>query len=51
VLSVVPGIGEPLPGTTSGPQLREYTDDVDQVRFLHFVTMLRTVVVVACSEV
>jgi hypothetical protein len=51
VLSVDPDIGEPLPGTTSGPQLREYTDDVDQVRVLYFVTALRTVVVVAYIEV
>jgi hypothetical protein len=51
VLSVDPDIGEPLPGTTSGPQLREYTDDVEQVRVLYFVTALRTVVVVAYIEV
>ncbi|MER6187717.1 hypothetical protein [Streptomyces sp. NPDC001652] len=51
VLSVDPDIGEPLPGTTSGPQLREYTGDVDQVRVLYFVTTLRTVVVVAYLEV
>ncbi|MER6187722.1 hypothetical protein [Streptomyces sp. NPDC001652] len=51
VLSVAPDIGELLPGATSGPLLREYTDDVDQVRVLYFVTALRTVVVVAYIEV
>ena len=50
VLSVDPDIGEPLPGTATGPQLREYTDDVDQVRVLYFVTTLHTVVVVAYIE-
>lgn len=33
--------------TSAGPQLSEYTADVDQVRVLHFVTTLRTVVVAA----
>ncbi|MFJ9634958.1 hypothetical protein ACIRU8_45435 [Streptomyces sp. NPDC101175] len=51
VLSVDPEAGAPLPGITTGPQLREYTDDVDQVRVLYFVTVLRTVVVVAYIEV
>ncbi|MFC8349769.1 hypothetical protein [Streptomyces sp. NPDC057280] len=46
-----PDIDDPLPGTTSGPQLREYTDDVDNVRVLYVVTALRTVVVVAYIEV
>ncbi|WTW24185.1 hypothetical protein OHU89_51925 [Streptomyces sp. NBC_00019] len=27
-----PDIGEPLPGTSAGPQPREYTDEADQVR-------------------
>ena len=51
VLSVDPEAGAPIPGTATGPQLREYTDDVDQVRVLYFVTVLRTVIVVAYIEV
>ncbi|MFJ4940937.1 hypothetical protein ACIP8U_44865 [Streptomyces pseudovenezuelae] len=51
VLSVDPDAGILIPGTTTGPQLRQYTDDVEQVRILYFVTALRTVVVVAYIEV
>ncbi|MFJ5548727.1 hypothetical protein [Streptomyces sp. NPDC093225] len=51
VLSVDPDIGEPIPGDTAGPQLRQYTDEVEAVRILYFVTALRTVVVVAYIEV
>ncbi|MGW5658264.1 hypothetical protein [Streptomyces humi] len=51
VISVDPDVGEPLPGDTAGPQLRQYTDDVEAVRILYFVTALRTVVVVAYIEV
>ncbi|UXY24928.1 hypothetical protein N8I84_41535 (plasmid) [Streptomyces cynarae] len=51
VISVDPDVGEPIPGDTSGPQLRQYTDEVEQVRVLYFVTALRTVVVVAYIEV
>ncbi|AOR29717.1 hypothetical protein BFF78_00160 [Streptomyces fodineus] len=51
VVSVAPDVGEPIPGDTTGPQLRQYTDDVEQVRVLYFVTALRTVVVVAYIEV
>ncbi|MEV5177204.1 hypothetical protein AB0L10_40520 [Streptomyces flaveolus] len=51
VISVDPDVGEPIPGDTTGPQLRQYTDDVEQVRVLYFVTALRTVVVVAYIEV
>ncbi|WP_329580429.1 hypothetical protein [Streptomyces sp. NBC_01361] len=51
VISVDPEIGEPIPGDTSGPQLRQYTDDVERVRLLYWVTALRTVVVVAYIEV
>ncbi|MFF3418454.1 hypothetical protein ACFYW9_27675 [Streptomyces sp. NPDC002698] len=47
VISVDPDAGEPLPGNTSGPQLHQYTDDIEAVRILYFVTALRTVVVVA----
>ncbi|MET8168808.1 hypothetical protein ABZT34_31925 [Streptomyces sp. NPDC005329] len=51
VISVDPDVGEPLPGDTSGPQLRQYADEVESVRVLYFVTALRTVVVVAYIEV
>ncbi|MGW7427897.1 hypothetical protein ACWGJB_49755 [Streptomyces sp. NPDC054813] len=51
VISVDPDAGEPIPGDTTGPQLRQYTDDVEAVRILYFVTALRTVVVVAYIEV
>lgn len=51
VLSVDPEAGTPIPGTTTGPQLRQYTDDIEAVRILYFVTALRTVVVVAYIEV
>ncbi|MFE5039427.1 hypothetical protein [Streptomyces sp. NPDC056683] len=51
VISVDPDVGEPLPGGTAGPRLRQYTDDVEAVRILYFVTALRTVVVVAYIEV
>ncbi|MER6574005.1 hypothetical protein ABT288_49765 [Streptomyces sp. NPDC001093] len=45
VVSVDPDVGEPIPGDTAGPQLRQYTDHVEQVRILYFVTALRTVVI------
>ncbi|MEU6594415.1 hypothetical protein ABZ923_35315 [Streptomyces sp. NPDC046881] len=51
VISVDPDIGEPIPGNAAGPRLRQYTDDIEQVRVLYFVTALRTVVVVAYIEV
>ncbi|MYW18142.1 hypothetical protein GT039_21780, partial [Streptomyces sp. SID2955] len=51
VISVDPDAGEPLPGDSSGPSLRQYTDEVETVRVLYFVTALRTVVVVAYIEV
>lgn len=51
VISVDPDIGEPLPGDTAGPQLRQYADEVERVRVLYFVTALRTVMVVAYIEV
>jgi hypothetical protein len=51
VVSVDPDVGEPIPGDSTGPQLRQYTDDIEQVRVLYFVTALRTVVVVAYIEV
>ncbi|MEU0117491.1 hypothetical protein ABZ137_28320 [Streptomyces bobili] len=51
VISVDPEAGEPIPGDTAGPQLRQYTDEVEAVRVMYFVTVLRTVVVVAYIEV
>jgi hypothetical protein len=51
VISVDPDIGEPIPGDTAGPQLRQYTEEIESVRVLYFVTALRTVVVVAYIEV
>lgn len=51
VISVDPDVGEPLHGDTTGPQLRQYTDEVESVRILYFVTALKTVVVVAYIEV
>lgn len=51
VVSVDPEVGEPIPGTAAGPQLREYADDVERVRLLYWVSVLRTVVVVAYLEV
>lgn len=51
VISVDPEVGDPIPGDTSGPRLRQYTDDVEHVRLLYWVTALRTVVVVAYIEV
>ncbi|MFF8790884.1 hypothetical protein [Streptomyces sp. NPDC015125] len=51
VISVDPDAGEPLPGDSTGPHLRQYTDDMEHVRLLYWVTALRTVVVVAYIEV
>ncbi|CAM5282447.1 hypothetical protein SAVIM338S_00160 [Streptomyces avidinii] len=51
VISVDPDIGDPLPGDTTGPQLRQYADELEAVRVLYFVTALRTVVIVAYIEV
>ncbi|MFE4995495.1 hypothetical protein ACFRH4_29900 [Streptomyces mirabilis] len=51
VISVDPDIGEELPGDSAGPQLRQYTDEIERVRLLYWVTALRTVVVVAYIEV
>ncbi|MFD9395191.1 hypothetical protein ACFWBB_32015 [Streptomyces sp. NPDC060000] len=50
VISVDPDIGDAIPGDTTGPRLRQYTDELEAVRIL-FVTALRTVVVVAYIEV
>ncbi|MFJ4343530.1 hypothetical protein [Streptomyces sp. NPDC088915] len=51
VISIDPGIGEPIPGSTTGPQLLQYADEVERVRVLYFVTALKTVVVVAYIKV
>ncbi|MFC8001054.1 hypothetical protein ACR31U_35020 (plasmid) [Streptomyces rochei] len=51
VISVDPDIGEPLPGDATNPHLRQYTDEVEHVRLLYWITALRTVVVVAYIEV
>ncbi|MFB7090470.1 hypothetical protein [Streptomyces sp. NPDC056296] len=51
VVSVDPDIGETLPGDSSSPHLRQYTDEVERVRVLYWFTALRTVVVVAYVEV
>ncbi|MGW1818686.1 hypothetical protein ACWCQM_34635 [Streptomyces sp. NPDC002125] len=49
-ISVDPDIGAPIPGHTAQPALRQYADEVEDVRVLYFVTALRTVVVVAYIE-
>ncbi|MGA5499425.1 hypothetical protein ACPCSP_34515 [Streptomyces cinereoruber] len=51
VVSVDPEVGEPIPGSAAGPQLREYADEVERMRLLYWVTALKTVVVVAYLEV
>lgn len=48
VLSLDPDLGTPIPGTHA--ELREYTDEVDDVRVIYYVTALRTVVIVAYVE-
>jgi hypothetical protein len=50
-LSVTPESGTPIPGNASGPELREYADEIEAVRILYYLTALRTVVVVAYIEV
>ncbi|MFD3541543.1 hypothetical protein ACFWUQ_18875 [Streptomyces sp. NPDC058662] len=49
-ISVDPEIGEPIPADGISPELRQYTDEIEDVRVLYFVTALRTVVVVAYIE-
>ncbi|MFD4022228.1 hypothetical protein ACFWRV_01735 [Streptomyces sp. NPDC058576] len=39
------------PGDTAGLLLHEYTDDVERVRVVYWISALRTVVVVAYIEV
>ncbi|MFF4674876.1 hypothetical protein ACFY1C_34695 [Streptomyces sp. NPDC001279] len=45
VISVDPDAGEPLPGNSSGPRLRQYVDDVERVRLVYWVTALKTIVI------
>jgi len=47
-LSVDPALGTPIPD--SHPELREYADDVEDVRVIYYVTALRTVIVIAYVE-
>ncbi|WP_442816082.1 type II toxin-antitoxin system RelE/ParE family toxin [Streptomyces sp. NBC_01233] len=49
-ISVNPEIGEPIPADGTGPELRQYADEIEDVRVLYFVAALRTVVVVAYIE-
>ncbi|MFF7647002.1 hypothetical protein [Streptomyces canus] len=51
VISVDPDVGESIPGDATGPQLRQYADEVERVRLLYWISALRTVVVVAYIEV
>ncbi|MFJ7062593.1 hypothetical protein ACIQVA_33685 [Streptomyces microflavus] len=51
VVSVDPDVGELLPGHSTGPQLRQYVDDVERVRLVYWVTALKTMVVVAFLQV
>ncbi|MGW1658445.1 hypothetical protein [Streptomyces atratus] len=51
VISVNPDVGEPIPGDTTAPRLREYADEVEHVRLLYWVSALGTVVVVAFIEI
>ncbi|MFE7041746.1 hypothetical protein ACFU9X_20575 [Streptomyces atratus] len=44
-ISVDPDVGEPIPGDTAGPQLRQYADEFERVRLLYWVTALRTTVI------
>ncbi|MEV0416276.1 hypothetical protein AB0I68_37390 [Streptomyces sp. NPDC050448] len=46
-LSVDPDLGAPLPSTADRVPLREYTDPIEAVRLLYFVTALHTVITVA----
>nr|WSW48076.1 hypothetical protein OG296_36140 [Streptomyces sp. NBC_01001] len=49
-ISVAPEIGGPIPADGTGPELRQYADEIEDVHVLYFVTALRTVVVVAYIE-
>ncbi|WP_328335870.1 hypothetical protein [Streptomyces sp. NBC_00455] len=45
-ISVNPELGTEVPGTL----LRDYTDEVDGVRLIYFVTALQTITIVAYVE-
>lgn len=45
VVSVDPEVGAPIPGDTAGPQLRKYTDEVERVRLLYWVTALKKIII------
>ncbi|MFI6530164.1 hypothetical protein [Streptomyces uncialis] len=45
-ISANPEIGTPVPDTL----LRDYTDDIEDVRVIYYVTALRTITVVAYIE-
>ncbi|MER6200452.1 hypothetical protein ABT234_24185 [Streptomyces sp. NPDC001586] len=49
--SVDPEIGVPIPADGTRPKLRQYTDEIEDVRVLYFITALRTVVVVAYIQI
>lgn len=40
-ISVNPGLGTEVPGTL----LRDYTDDIDGVRVIYYITALRTIII------
>ncbi|GAA1554339.1 hypothetical protein [Streptomyces globosus] len=45
-ISVNPGLGTEVPDTL----LRDYTDEIDGVRVIYYVTALRTITIVAYVE-
>ncbi|MGW2477743.1 hypothetical protein [Streptomyces sp. NPDC001665] len=45
-ISVNPDLGAEVPGTL----LRDYTDDIDRVRVIFYVTALQTITIVAYVE-
>ncbi|MCX4808745.1 hypothetical protein OG594_45560 [Streptomyces sp. NBC_01214] len=49
-ISVNPEIGVPIPADCISPELRQYADEIEDVRVLYFITALRTVVMVAYVE-
>ncbi|MER6695409.1 hypothetical protein [Streptomyces minutiscleroticus] len=47
-LSADPGMGDPIPN--SDPEIRWYDDDVEDVIVIYYVTVLRSVIVIAYVE-
>ncbi|MFB8031195.1 hypothetical protein ACFQ6U_16915 [Streptomyces sp. NPDC056465] len=45
-ISVNPQLGAPVPGTL----LRDYSDEIDGVRIIYYVTALQTITIVAYVE-